>query len=97
MNGVTTSRHEYGHMTFPGTSYNMCNFSVEMSTFKQAKKLTFGCNKFGKRAVQNLPTRIYFQKKSRDEVDKITGKFHLSKVSPMYVSNHVKKLANNIY
>ena len=26
-------RHECGHMTFPGTSCNLCNFLVEMSTF----------------------------------------------------------------
>ena len=52
--------HECGHVTFPGTSYNVCNFKVEMSTFKQAIKLSFRRNKFGKRKVQNLQTRIYF-------------------------------------
>ena len=59
-------------VTFHGTSYNVCNFLVKMATFKQAMKLTFGCNKFGKRAVQNLRTRIHFYKKSRNQVDKIT-------------------------
>ena len=29
--------------------YNVCNFLVEISTFKQDIKLTFGRNKFGKR------------------------------------------------
>ena len=33
--------------------------------------LTFGRNKFDKRTVQNLQTRIYFYKKSRNQVDKI--------------------------
>ena len=28
-------------------------------------------NKFGKRAVRRLQTRIYFRKKSRDQVDEI--------------------------
>ena len=50
----TKRRHECGQLTFPGTPYNVCNFLVEMSTFKGAIKLTFGRNKFGKRAAQNL-------------------------------------------
>ena len=37
---------------------NVCNFLAEMATFKQAIKLTFGRNKFGKRTVQDLQTRI---------------------------------------
>ena len=45
------------------SSYNVCNFLVEISTFKQAIKLTFGRNKFGKRTVQNLQARIHFQEK----------------------------------
>ena len=28
------SQNECGHMTFPGTSYNLRSFLVEMSTFK---------------------------------------------------------------
>ena len=52
--------HECDHMNFSGTSYNVCNVLVEMSTFKQAIKLNFGRNKFGKRRVQNLHTRIHF-------------------------------------
>ena len=30
------------------------NFLLEMTTFKQVVKLTFGCKEFGKRTVQNL-------------------------------------------
>ena len=70
-------------MTFPGTSHNMWNFLVEMSTFKQVIKLNFECNKFGKNAAHNLPIRIHFQKMPRDEVDKITDKLHLSKNIPI--------------
>ena len=54
------SGHEWGHVTFRRISYYFCNFLVEMSTFKQAIKLTFGRNKFGKRTMQNLQTRIHF-------------------------------------
>ena len=43
INGATRCPHECGHVTFPGTSYNMCKFLVEMSTFKQAIKLTPKC------------------------------------------------------
>ena len=32
-------------------------------------KLKFECNKFGKRTVCNLQTRVHFQKDSRDQVD----------------------------
>ena len=39
-------------------SYDVYNFLVEIS--KQAIKLTFGRNKFGKRKVQNLQARIHF-------------------------------------
>ena len=59
-NGVTRRHHECGHATFPGTSYDMCNFLVELSTFRQAMKMTFGCNKFCKKTVQNLQTRTHF-------------------------------------
>ena len=59
-NGAARRRHECSHATFPGTSYDMCNFLVEMSTFRQAIKLTFGRNKFCKKKVQNLQTRIHF-------------------------------------
>ena len=45
--GITRWRNECDHKTFPGTSDKMCNFLVEMSTFKQAIKLTFWHNKFG--------------------------------------------------
>ena len=51
------------------------------------------CNKFGKKAVQNLPTRIHFFKKSRDQVDKVIDQLYLSKSIPVYVLNpyHVMK------
>ena len=74
VNGVTRWRHERDLVAFPGTSYNVCNnFLVDTSKLKQARKLTFGCSKFDKTAVQNLPTRIYLLKKSGDQVDKIIG------------------------
>ena len=34
INGITRCRHECGHMTLPETSYNLCNFLVEMSPFQ---------------------------------------------------------------
>ena len=34
INGITKWRHECGHMSLPGTSYNLLNFLVEMSPFK---------------------------------------------------------------
>ena len=37
-NEVTRWCRECDHVTFPGTSYNVCNFLVEVSTFKQAIK-----------------------------------------------------------
>ena len=55
INGVARWPHECVHMTFPGTSYNICNFLVEVSTFKQAIKFAFRSNKFGKSTEQNLP------------------------------------------
>ena len=45
-------------------------------------KLSFECIKFGKKAVQNLPTRIHFLKKLRDQVDKIIDKLYLPKSIP---------------
>ena len=33
INGITSWRHECGHMTFPGKFYDLCNFLVEMLTF----------------------------------------------------------------
>ena len=69
-------------MTFLGTSYNMWSFLVEMSTLKQAIKLTFGRNKFFKRAVQKFTDQNTFFKKSRDQVDKTIDQFHVSKKYP---------------
>ena len=40
-------------MCFIQALYNVCNF-LEMSLFKQAVKLTFGRNKFGKTTVQKF-------------------------------------------
>ena len=37
--------------------------TIEMSTFTPAIKLTFGHNRFGRRAVCNLQTRIQFSEK----------------------------------
>ena len=44
--------------------------------------MTFGRNKFGKRKAKNLKTRIYFLKKSRDQVDIIIDQLQLSKSIP---------------
>ena len=56
----------------------------EMLKFKQFIKLTSGRNTFGKKAVQNELTRIYSQKKSRDQkLKKSLTKFIYQKVSPM--------------
>ena len=41
-------------------SDNDWNLLVEMSTYKQAIKLTFGSESFGKKEVQKLPTKIHF-------------------------------------
>ena len=54
-----------------------------MPVFKQARKVTFGRNKFGKRTVQNLLTRKHFWKKSRDQIDEIIAQLFLSKSIPM--------------
>ena len=40
-------RHECDRVNFLGTFYSVFNFLVEISTFKQAIKLTFGPKKFG--------------------------------------------------
>ena len=73
------------------------NFLVEMLTFKQGIKVTSGRNRFGKRTVQNLQTRMHFSKKLCDQVDKIIARLHYQKVSPMLISKsyHVKKLVIN--
>ena len=62
---ITRWLHWCGCVTFPGTSYNVCSFLVEMSTFTKSMELTFGGNKFVKRTVQSLHTRIQF---SSDQV-----------------------------
>ena len=56
IDGVTRWHHESRRVTFPGTSCNMYNFLVDMSTFKQAIKMKMGRNKFAKMAVKNLQT-----------------------------------------
>ena len=45
---------------FPGASFNVFNFLVEIPTFKQAIMLTLVRNKFGKGTVRNLKARIHF-------------------------------------
>ena len=62
--------------------YNVYNFIVEISMFKQSITLTIGHNKFDKRTVQNLQTRTHFLKKSRNQVDQIIDQLHLSKSIP---------------
>ena len=69
-------------MAFPGTSYNMSSFLVEMSTLKQAIKLTFGRKKFFKRVVQKFTDWNTFFKKSCDQVDKTIDQLHVSKKYP---------------
>ena len=58
-----------GHVTLPGNSYNICNFLVEMLTYKQTIKLSFGRNKFSRRTLQNLETKAHLWKKSRGKTD----------------------------
>ena len=81
INGVTKWRHYCDHVTFHGTSYNVCNFLVEVSTFKQAISLVFWCNKLG-RKTSKFTDQIHFQKKSRDQVDKIIDHLNLSESMP---------------
>ena len=97
INEVTRWHHEFGHVTFPGTFYNVCNLLVQVSTFEQVLKLTFGRNKFGKRTVQSLQTRIKKKKKSLDQVDESLANFIYQKVSQCKFQTHIiKKLINNI-
>ena len=56
-----------------------------MLTLPPAAKLTFEWKLFGKRTMYNLQIHIYFQKKSRDQVDKIIDQLHLSKCIPVRV------------
>ena len=37
-----------------------CTVLLEIPTFSPAIKLTYGWNRFGKRAMKNLKIRIYF-------------------------------------
>ena len=57
-----------------------CDFSWKFEIFisTQALKLKFRQDKFGKRTMYNLQTRINFQKKSHDQVDKIIDQLQLS-------------------
>ena len=81
VNWVTTWRLECDHLAFPRT-YNLFNFLVEFSTYKQVIKLTFRRDKFGKKTVQNLQTRMHFYKTLGNQVDKIIDQLHLSKSIP---------------
>ena len=49
-----------------------------MKTHTPAIKFTFRSNRFGKRTGNNLQTRIYFSKKSRNQADKIINQLNLS-------------------
>ena len=80
--GVTRWRHEGRYVISPGISYDVCNFLVEMSTFKQAIKLTFGRNNFGKKKLKNLQARIRFQKNSCVQIGKNIDQLHLLKKYP---------------
>ena len=68
-NGIKSERHECGHVALLGNSYNICNFLVEMLTYKQTIKLSFGRNKFSRRSLQNLETKAHLWKKSRGKTD----------------------------
>ena len=48
--------------------------------------IKFGSNKFRKRTVWRLQTRIYFRKKSRDQAYEIIDQIHLTKSSPNFTS-----------
>ena len=71
INGACTCRHECNHVTFitSATFYNVFNVLVVMSTFTQAIKLVFR-PKFRKKTIQNKQVRIYFLKKSCDQIEK---------------------------
>ena len=90
--------HECGQVIFPGTSYDVSNFLIEMLTFKQAIMLTFGSNKFGKCKGQckiYRPEYIFGKnhviklRKSLTNFKSITNK------SFKFIS--FKKLLNNMY
>ena len=48
------------------------NSLLNISTSAEAMKLKFECDKFGKRTVSNLQTRMFLEK-SRDQIDEITN------------------------
>ena len=56
------------------------NFLLKITIFTPAIKSIFGRNKFGKSSVQNLQTRIYFKKKSRDKLIKPLTNFIIQNV-----------------
>ena len=78
INGVTRWLHECGHITFPGTSHNLCNFLVEMSTFK----VEFWMQQIWQKGSAKFTDQNTFLEKLRDQVDKIIGKLYLSKSIP---------------
>ena len=51
-------RHEFGHVTFPGTFYDGYNFLVEMSKFKQGIKMTFNDVKDQKVIWQKVSKKV---------------------------------------
>lgn len=52
-------------------SYLLCNLLLQMLIFTQVMKLKFGHDKFGKRIVLNLKTRIHLKKKPRGQDDEM--------------------------
>ena len=55
----------------------------------QAMKLNISHNKFGEKILCNLQATISLQKNSRDQIDEITVKLHLSKNISHVCSNFI--------
>ena len=91
-------RHKCGHVTFRGTSYNVCNFLVEISILKQAIKLSFGRNKFGKRAVQIYKPDNIFRESHVIKLIKWFATSIYQKVPPLKLTNsyHVRKRVHSM-
>ena len=65
--------HDFLWKYFP-----VCDFLLDTSTSTEAIKLKFGYDKFGEKTVNHLKAAIRFQKKPRDQVDKIIDQLNLS-------------------
>ena len=70
-------------MIFPGTSFNLCSFLVEMSTFK----VDFWIQQICQKGSATFTDRTHFLKKLRDQVDRILGKLYLSKRKTLFIPN----------